>query len=144
MRDDGDDTVGDRGRGPASADGKPPGSARTVHSTLVVPLRARGATLGVAQFCRDRNPDAFDDEDLLLAQEIAARGGGRRGQRPPLHACPRHRPHPATQPAPAPNPAPVRRRRGLPLPAGRCPRRGGRRLVRRHPALRGQGRPRRG
>ncbi|KND40296.1 SpoIIE family protein phosphatase [Streptomyces stelliscabiei] len=73
VRDDGDDTVGDRGRGPASADGKPPGSARTVHSTLVVPLRARGATLGVAQFCRDRNPDAFDDEDLLLAQEIAAR-----------------------------------------------------------------------
>ncbi len=47
--------------------------ARPVHSTLVVPLRARGATLGVAQFCRDRNPDAFDDEDLLLAQEIAAR-----------------------------------------------------------------------
>ncbi|UUU25793.1 ATP-binding SpoIIE family protein phosphatase [Streptomyces sp. DSM 40750] len=44
-----------------------------VHSTLVVPLRARGATLGVAQFCRDRDPDAFDDEDLLLAQEVAAR-----------------------------------------------------------------------
>ncbi|MGW1668668.1 SpoIIE family protein phosphatase [Streptomyces sp. NPDC002324] len=64
-------TVGE-GR-PASVDGKPPGPARTVHSTLVVPLRARGATLGVAQFCRDRNPDAFDDEDLLLAQEIAAR-----------------------------------------------------------------------
>ncbi|MEE1831202.1 SpoIIE family protein phosphatase [Streptomyces sp. SP17KL33] len=49
------------------------GGRRPVHSTLVVPLRARGATLGVAQFCRDRDPDAFDDEDLLLAQEIAAR-----------------------------------------------------------------------
>ncbi|UJV39774.1 SpoIIE family protein phosphatase [Streptomyces sp. AMCC400023] len=53
--------------------GGPGGRRRPVHSTLVVPLRARGATLGVAQFCRDRNPDAFDDEDLLLAQEIAAR-----------------------------------------------------------------------
>ncbi len=49
------------------------GRRRRVHSTLVVPLRARGVTLGVAQFCRDRNRDAFDDEDLLLAQEIAAR-----------------------------------------------------------------------
>ncbi|WP_405905178.1 SpoIIE family protein phosphatase [Streptomyces sp. NBC_00828] len=44
-----------------------------VHSTLVVPLRARGTTLGVAQFSRHRNPDRYDDEDLLLAQEIAAR-----------------------------------------------------------------------
>ncbi|WP_406005048.1 SpoIIE family protein phosphatase [Streptomyces sp. NBC_00637] len=44
-----------------------------VHSTLVVPLRARGATLGVALLSRHRNPDRYDDEDLLLAQEIAAR-----------------------------------------------------------------------
>ncbi|KUN89881.1 phosphatase [Streptomyces bungoensis] len=43
------------------------------HSTLVVPLRARDSALGVAQFIRHRNPDPFDDEDLLLAQEIAAR-----------------------------------------------------------------------
>ncbi|MEU2491219.1 SpoIIE family protein phosphatase [Streptomyces sp. NPDC007883] len=43
------------------------------HSTLVVPLRARDSTLGVAQFIRHRDPDPFDDEDLLLAQEIAAR-----------------------------------------------------------------------
>ncbi|MDT0573443.1 SpoIIE family protein phosphatase [Streptomyces sp. DSM 3412] len=57
---------------PAAVDGSS-GARRPVHSTLVVPLRARGTTLGVAQFCRDRNPDAFDDEDLLLAQEIAAR-----------------------------------------------------------------------
>ncbi len=47
--------------------------APRVHSTLVVPLRARGATLGVARFSRHRNPDLYDDEDLLLAQEIAAR-----------------------------------------------------------------------
>lgn len=56
----------------------PPGSAGAAsphrpHSTLVVPLRARGATLGVAQFSRYRNPDLFDGEDLLLAQEIADR-----------------------------------------------------------------------
>ncbi|MGW5480288.1 ATP-binding SpoIIE family protein phosphatase [Streptomyces sp. NPDC004008] len=43
------------------------------HSTLVVPLRARDSTLGVAQFIRHRNRHLFDDDDLLLAQEIAAR-----------------------------------------------------------------------
>ncbi|MFE1443955.1 SpoIIE family protein phosphatase [Streptomyces sp. NPDC058739] len=51
----------------------PSGRAEGAHSWLVVPLRARGTTLGVAQFFRDRGPDLFDDEDLLLAQEIAAR-----------------------------------------------------------------------
>ncbi|WP_128092417.1 PP2C family protein-serine/threonine phosphatase, partial [Streptomyces resistomycificus] len=44
-----------------------------IHSTLVVPLRARDTALGVAQFHRDRTPELFDDDDLLLAQEIAAR-----------------------------------------------------------------------
>ncbi|MDX3691377.1 SpoIIE family protein phosphatase [Streptomyces europaeiscabiei] len=63
---------GERG-GRAPVGGGPDARAHPVHSTLVVPLRARGATLGVAQFCRDRDPDTFDDEDLLLAQEIAAR-----------------------------------------------------------------------
>ncbi|WP_328224271.1 SpoIIE family protein phosphatase [Streptomyces sp. NBC_00310] len=73
--DDGADAgVGGGGAGGGRAvNGGRVGRARPVHSTLVVPLRARGATLGVAQFCRDRTPDAFDDEDLLLAQEIAAR-----------------------------------------------------------------------
>ncbi|MDQ0956780.1 serine phosphatase RsbU (regulator of sigma subunit)/anti-sigma regulatory factor (Ser/Thr protein kinase) [Streptomyces sp. B4I13] len=56
-----------RHQGDRSPDG------RRVHSTLVVPLRARGSTLGVAEFRRHRNPDPYDDEDLLLAQEIAAR-----------------------------------------------------------------------
>ena len=51
-----------------SAAGTPP-----VHSMLVVPLSARGTTLGVAQFFRTQGSDPFDDEDLLLAQEIAAR-----------------------------------------------------------------------
>ncbi|WP_328422332.1 ATP-binding SpoIIE family protein phosphatase [Streptomyces sp. NBC_00443] len=43
------------------------------HSTLVVPLRARGTTLGVAEFHRLGNSARYDDEDLVLAQEIAAR-----------------------------------------------------------------------
>ncbi|MGF0169588.1 ATP-binding SpoIIE family protein phosphatase [Streptomyces sp. Marseille-Q5077] len=43
------------------------------HSTLVVPLRARGTTLGVAEFHRLGNTARYDDEDLVLAQEIAAR-----------------------------------------------------------------------
>ncbi|MCD7444798.1 SpoIIE family protein phosphatase [Streptomyces lincolnensis] len=46
---------------------------RPACSTLVVPLSARGVTLGVARFCRHHDPVPFDDEDLFLAQEIAAR-----------------------------------------------------------------------
>ncbi|MFI6491688.1 SpoIIE family protein phosphatase [Streptomyces sp. NPDC050564] len=42
-------------------------------SMLLVPLCARGTTLGVAQFFRHHKLDAYGDEDLLLAQEIAAR-----------------------------------------------------------------------
>ncbi|MFD1310407.1 ATP-binding SpoIIE family protein phosphatase [Streptomyces kaempferi] len=42
-------------------------------SVLLVPLCARGTTLGVAQFFRHHDHDAYGDEDLLLAQEIAAR-----------------------------------------------------------------------
>ncbi|WP_406102805.1 SpoIIE family protein phosphatase [Streptomyces sp. NBC_01003] len=42
-------------------------------SMLLVPLCARGTTLGVAHFFRHHKPDAYGDEDLLLAQEIAAR-----------------------------------------------------------------------
>ncbi|MGW6755006.1 ATP-binding SpoIIE family protein phosphatase [Streptomyces sp. NPDC055006] len=65
-------------------DGSPParalvtGQASQHHlgpsaSMLLVPLCARDATLGVAQFFRHHKPDAYGDEDLLLAQEIAAR-----------------------------------------------------------------------
>ncbi|MGW2051479.1 ATP-binding SpoIIE family protein phosphatase [Streptomyces sp. NPDC001858] len=49
------------------------GPAGAAHATLAVPLRARDSALGIAQFVRHRNAGAFDDEDLLLAQEIAAR-----------------------------------------------------------------------
>ncbi|SOE07565.1 GAF domain-containing protein [Streptomyces sp. Ag109_G2-15] len=55
-----------------------PDSGRTLrglgfHSMLLVPLRARGETLGLAQFSRHRTAALFDDDDLLLAQEIVAR-----------------------------------------------------------------------
>ncbi|WP_431682566.1 SpoIIE family protein phosphatase [Kitasatospora sp. KL5] len=53
--------------GGAAAVGEPPGAC------LVVPLRARGTTLGVAEFTRHGGPARYDDEDLLIAQEIAAR-----------------------------------------------------------------------
>ncbi|MFE5655539.1 SpoIIE family protein phosphatase [Streptomyces sp. NPDC056517] len=43
------------------------------HSVLLLPLYARGTTLGLAQFVRHRTPTPFDDDDLLLAQDIAAR-----------------------------------------------------------------------
>jgi PAS domain S-box-containing protein len=44
-----------------------------IHSLMIVPLRARGTTLGLATFLRHRTPDAFSSDDLLLAEEITAR-----------------------------------------------------------------------
>ncbi|WP_405579584.1 SpoIIE family protein phosphatase [Streptomyces sp. NBC_01190] len=44
------------------------------HSGMVVPLRARGSTFGVVCFYRHQRPDDFDSDDLLLAEEITARG----------------------------------------------------------------------
>lgn len=46
--------------------------AHGFHSVIAAPLRARGTTLGVAVFLRSR-PDAFQRDDLLLAEELAAR-----------------------------------------------------------------------
>ncbi|WP_162931147.1 SpoIIE family protein phosphatase [Streptomyces sporangiiformans] len=43
------------------------------HSVLAVPMRARGITLGVATFSRHRRPDPFEQDDLLLGEEITAR-----------------------------------------------------------------------
>ncbi|MFD5595636.1 SpoIIE family protein phosphatase [Streptomyces griseorubiginosus] len=43
------------------------------HSLLLVPLWARGSPLGLAQFVRCQPADPFDDDELLLAQEIASR-----------------------------------------------------------------------
>ncbi|MCX4530879.1 SpoIIE family protein phosphatase [Streptomyces sp. NBC_01669] len=44
-----------------------------IHSYLVAPLRARGATLGLVIFLRHRTPDPFRMDDLHLATELAAR-----------------------------------------------------------------------
>ncbi len=44
-----------------------------VHSALVVPLLVHDTNLGVAIFARHNTLDHFDDEDLLLAEELAAR-----------------------------------------------------------------------
>ncbi|MFF9772766.1 SpoIIE family protein phosphatase [Streptomyces sp. NPDC013978] len=43
------------------------------HSAMTVPLSARGTTLGVAVFARHRHPDPFEQDDLVLAEELAAR-----------------------------------------------------------------------
>ncbi|MFI2433414.1 SpoIIE family protein phosphatase [Streptomyces sp. NPDC018693] len=44
-----------------------------IHSTMSVPIRARGVTLGVAVLTRFRRPDPFAADDVLLAEEITAR-----------------------------------------------------------------------
>ncbi|MFI0448921.1 SpoIIE family protein phosphatase [Actinomadura sp. 6N118] len=50
-------------------------SARThgIHSVLAVPIRARGVVLGVAVLARGRRPDRFQQDDVLLAEELTAR-----------------------------------------------------------------------
>ncbi|MFD8816980.1 SpoIIE family protein phosphatase, partial [Streptomyces sp. NPDC059627] len=44
-----------------------------IHSVMVIPLRARGITIGVAVLVRHRREEPFTRDDLLLAEEIAAR-----------------------------------------------------------------------
>ena len=44
-----------------------------IHSVMMVPLRARGVTLGLAHFMRHRTAETFSEDDLLLAEEIVAR-----------------------------------------------------------------------
>ncbi len=48
-------------------------AAYGVHSLISVPLRARGVTLGAANFGRADTPEPFDEEDLAIAEELAAR-----------------------------------------------------------------------
>ncbi|MFF8883570.1 ATP-binding SpoIIE family protein phosphatase [Streptomyces flaveolus] len=43
------------------------------HTVLLAPLWARGSPLGVAQFFRHRDAAPFEDDDLLLAQEVTSR-----------------------------------------------------------------------
>ncbi|MEU3552181.1 SpoIIE family protein phosphatase [Streptomyces longwoodensis] len=44
-----------------------------IHSSMAVPLRARGVTLGVAVLRRFRRPEPFSPDDVLLAEEVTAR-----------------------------------------------------------------------
>ncbi|MEV7452370.1 ATP-binding SpoIIE family protein phosphatase [Streptomyces nigra] len=44
-----------------------------IHSVMTVPLTARGTTLGVAVLARHRHPEIFQRDDLVLAEELAAR-----------------------------------------------------------------------
>lgn len=43
------------------------------HSIMLVPVRARGITLGLAIFVRHQKAEPFQDDDLVLAEEIVAR-----------------------------------------------------------------------
>ena len=63
-----------------SSTGHNPARAATIrqfgiHSVLSVPIRARGVTLGVAVFLRGQRPDRFEQDDVLLAEELTARAG---------------------------------------------------------------------
>ncbi|MFF3689520.1 SpoIIE family protein phosphatase [Streptomyces sp. NPDC002187] len=45
----------------------------TVHSLMIVPIHARGAVLGVAVFVRTADRAPFEEDDLLLAEELVSR-----------------------------------------------------------------------
>ncbi|MFI6360001.1 SpoIIE family protein phosphatase [Streptomyces sp. NPDC050743] len=44
-----------------------------IHSVIVIPLRARDVTLGVAHFYRWQRPEPFEADDLTVAEEVVAR-----------------------------------------------------------------------
>jgi PAS domain S-box-containing protein len=44
-----------------------------VHSLMIVPIRARHSVLGVALFARTEDPMPFQEDDLLLAEELVTR-----------------------------------------------------------------------
>ncbi|MFD7326485.1 SpoIIE family protein phosphatase [Streptomyces sp. NPDC059875] len=59
---------------PTTADPIPrPPAEPVAHTAMVVPILARGVTLGVATFFRSRRDEAFDEDDLRLAEELVAR-----------------------------------------------------------------------
>jgi PAS domain S-box-containing protein len=47
--------------------------ARGVHSLIVVPLIARGVTLGVVTFSRAEHPEPYDEADVWLVSDLASR-----------------------------------------------------------------------
>ncbi|MEU8827168.1 SpoIIE family protein phosphatase [Streptomyces sp. NPDC048636] len=46
-----------------------------MRSLMVAPIGARGTILGVASFIRSRHPEPFEEDDLLLAEELVSRAG---------------------------------------------------------------------
>ena len=46
---------------------------RDVHTLITVSLRARGVTLGLANFSRSKTPEPYDDADIRLITDLAAR-----------------------------------------------------------------------
>ncbi|MER6068237.1 SpoIIE family protein phosphatase [Streptomyces sp. NPDC001817] len=60
------------------ATGLPGGRAATflelgLHSVMIVPIRARGITMGVTTFFRRHRQDPFDEDDLSLAEDLVSR-----------------------------------------------------------------------
>jgi len=47
--------------------------ARGVHTVMVVPLTARGVTLGMAVFARAEHPEPYDQADVRLVSDLASR-----------------------------------------------------------------------
>jgi PAS domain S-box-containing protein len=47
--------------------------ARGVHTSMVVPLTARGVTLGVAAFSRAEHPEPYGEADVRLVSDLASR-----------------------------------------------------------------------
>ncbi|WP_031160149.1 SpoIIE family protein phosphatase [Streptomyces durhamensis] len=44
-----------------------------LHSVMIVPIRARGITMGVTTFFRRRRQEPFDEDDLSLAEDLVSR-----------------------------------------------------------------------
>ncbi|MDT9686847.1 SpoIIE family protein phosphatase [Streptomyces sp. P9(2023)] len=59
--------------GPSETPEAPAAGALEPHTAIVVPILARGVTLGVATFLRARRDEEFDEDDLRLAEELVAR-----------------------------------------------------------------------
>jgi PAS domain S-box-containing protein len=57
----------------ASPERVEPAGKAGLHSYLIAPLVARGVVLGGAEFARTHNSEPFDEADLALAEELAAR-----------------------------------------------------------------------
>ncbi|WP_369243845.1 SpoIIE family protein phosphatase [Streptomyces sp. R41] len=47
--------------------------ATSMHTVMMVPIQARGTVLGIAVFARTDNPAPFEQDDLVLAEELVDR-----------------------------------------------------------------------